>query len=95
MAERIDAMCAECGATFPREEARAGGPNDLACPVCDASVVRGVPEGHHSLYATANARCGACGSTFSRREAMTEIKGVLACPVCGSTSDVRLADDGS
>ncbi len=88
----IDARCVKCGATFPREEATVDGPNDLACPVCDASVVGGVPEQYHSGHAYANAVCRACGSTFPRSKAETDIKGVLACPVCGSTSDIRVED---
>lgn len=93
MADRIDAMCAECSATFPREEATAGSDQTLVCPVCGGTPVRGIPDQHHDRFGTANTRCGACGSTFARSNATTDVKGVLACPVCGSTSDLELNAD--
>ena len=89
-ANEINAMCAECGATFPRGRATGSSDSALACPVCDASLIRGIPDQYHDFYGSANTRCGACGSACVRSEATTEIKGVFACPVCGSTSDIEL-----
>jgi DNA-directed RNA polymerase subunit RPC12/RpoP len=92
MAGPLDTGCTECGAVFPRSEARRGTDGGLACPACGASVVRGVPKQYTALTTRANTRCAACGSTFPRGEAETDVKGVLACPVCGSTSDLEAVD---
>lgn len=92
MPKPINARCTACGATFPREEATTGTENELACPACGCSVVRGIPEQHTTLIRQENAWCGSCGATFSRTEAITETKGELACPSCGA-NDVRTAED--
>ncbi len=90
MTEEINAGCADCGATFPREAAERAGGSDLACPVCGHSVVRGIPFEHGSLGATQpNTRCADCQATFPHAEAKTPTKGVLACPVCGSTGKLE------
>lgn len=94
MADRIDARCTACGATFPRSEAVTGTENELACPACGCGVVRGIPGQHNRLMQRENARCGSCGATFSRSEAVTETKGELACPACGE-SDVRTIETDS
>lgn len=89
MARRIDASCLDCGAMFSREEAATDTKNELACPACGGSRVRGIPAQHSALTARANTRCGSCESAFPRSESETPTKGVLACPVCGSTSDLE------
>jgi DNA-directed RNA polymerase subunit RPC12/RpoP len=88
MADRIDARCTVCGATFPREEATTDTENELSCPACGCSVIRGIPDQHTRLTQRDNARCDACGATFPRSETTTETKGELACPICGA-NDVR------
>lgn len=93
MTGRINASCLDCGAMFPREVAVTGKANELACPACGASAVRGVPEQHAALTTQANTRCRACDSVFPRSEAETPTKGVLACPVCGSTSDLAVFEE--
>lgn len=92
MPNPIDARCTACGATFPRVEATTETENELACPACGCSVVRGIPAQHTTLLRRENASCGSCGATFSRTEAITETKGELACPSCGA-NDVRAAED--
>jgi DNA-directed RNA polymerase subunit RPC12/RpoP len=92
MSRRIDASCLGCGAMFSREEAVTDTENELSCPVCGASEVRGIPAQHSALTARANTRCSACKATFPRSEAETATKGVLACPVCGSTSDLEVRE---
>jgi DNA-directed RNA polymerase subunit RPC12/RpoP len=93
MAGPLDTGCTECGAIFPRVEARRGADGGLACPACGAGIVRGVPKQYTALTTRANTRCASCGSTFPRGETETDVKGVLACPVCGSTSDLEAIDD--
>ncbi len=79
------AECVGCGATFQRQTAVTGRENELECPECGHSVIRGVPTVRATQRDQVTTECLGCELRFPRHEAVTETKGILACPRCGST----------
>ncbi|MFC6718071.1 hypothetical protein ACFQHN_10845 [Natrialbaceae archaeon GCM10025896] len=88
-----NAACTDCGAVFPRRTAETERGNDLECPECGHTVIRGVPTVRGTEATDGAVTCLDCGAVVPRADAVTKTKGVLACPVCGSTALKASVDD--